>query len=308
MLANHPQPFAHSFAAMTTQCALTFYGVSQTQGTEIALAIEQRVMWLVQRYNFHSADSWLTRAVNHRSSNTVAIDEELATVLTTVREHAKNFCDVFDITVGTYADRVKKAKSSREVADAKKQLQRYTGAARWAVVSSDGNHSLQFDNSVTRIDLGGVIKEYAVDESARIAKAAGVEAGIVNYGGDLSCWGLKPGGERFVAGIPDPRAPEKMLFGLDLLDQALTTSGHYARSRTLKDGSVSHIVGASQSSHQIPTFSPWLSCSVVSKSALVSGIYSTALLIASQQSAATYLPPEALAIVVDQHGGVQRLN
>ena len=304
MLNTHPQPFEYRFAAMTTQCALTFYGVSSARGAEIALAVEQRVMWLVQRYNFHAVDSWLTCSVNQRRSNSVLIDAELAAVLTTVREHSKNFGDVFDITVGTYAERIKKAKSARDIADAKKQLLRFTGAARWAVVSSGTCHRLEFDNPVTRIDLGGVIKEYAVDESARIARAAGVEAGIVNYGGDLSCWGLKPDGERFVAGIPDPRAPQQMLFGLDLFDQALTTSGHYARNRALKDGSVSHVVGTLHST----VCSPWLSCSVVSKSALVSGIYSTALLIARQGSDASVLPPEALAIVVDEHGAVQRLN
>ena len=296
----HLAPYTHSFCAMTTQCDLTFYGVDTVQGDAIAATVEARVMFLATRYNFHSADSWLTQSVNERRHNRVAIDADFADVLTTVREHTKRCGGVFDITVGTLAQRIKLAKSTRDIAQIKKQLQRFTGLARWSVGCDTSGHYLEFDNPITRIDLGGVIKEYAVDESACVARAAGVESGIVNYGGDLSCWGKKPDGQRFIAGVPDPRSPEHMLFGLDLLDQAMTTSGHYARRRSLKDGEASHIVG--------PQRSPWLSCSVVSKSALISGIYSTALLLTNTNLVSHNLPPETLAVVVNRAGEVQHLN
>ncbi len=303
-------PYLHSFAAMTTRCELQLHGVDAGQGAAIAARIETRVAALVRRYNFHAPDSWLTRAVNERRSSRVALDAETASVLEVVRQHAERCGGVFDITVGTYAARLKRVRSTTEAAQVRRQLGAYTGLSRWSL---DGD-ALQFDNAVTRIDLGGVIKEYAVDESVRLAREAGVPAGLINYGGDLACWGLKPNGERFVAAVPHPLAPQRMLFGLDLHNQALTTSGHYARQRSVKGGELSHVVGpverdgasasgkAGEAERQAP--SPWLSCSVVSHSALVSGIYSTALLLRGDIA----LPAEAMALLVDAHGKVHTLE
>lgn len=283
----------HSFAAMTTRCELLLHGVSATQGAQLAARIEARVAALVRRYNFHASDSWLTRVVNQRQAGRVRIDAETAAILRIVREHSARCNGVFDITTGTCVARLRQARSAREALQIRRQLAPYIGLAHWMLEADD---VLLFDNPLTRLDLGGVIKEYAVDESARMAREAGVASGIVNYGGDLACWGTKPDGQRFVAAIPNPQAPERMLFGLDLHDQALTTSGHYSRQRTVKGGALSHIVGTPDS--------PWLSCSVVSRSALLSGIYSTALLLRGDLS----LPSDTLALVVDAQGQVHTLD
>jgi thiamine biosynthesis lipoprotein len=286
--------FRHTFAAMTTHCELQLYGVSAADGLAIALQIEARVAELVRRYNFHATDSWLTQAVNHRRGHRVPLDAESLAILTTVRQHAERTEGLFDISVGTYAARLRLARSMAEAAKIRQQLQRYTGLARWSLVAD----CLVFDNYYTRLDLGGVIKEYAVDESARIAQAAGVVAGLVNYGGDLTTWGVKPNQQRFVAAIPHPLEPQKMLFGLDLHNQALTTSGHYARQRALKDGVLSHVIPST------PIAQGWLSASVVSTSALVSGIYSTALLLNDNIN----LPNECFAVVVDATGRIHTLH
>lgn len=286
--------FSHTFAAMTTQCTLRFDGAPQALCEAVAARVQAQVAELVQRYNFHAPGSWLNTAVNQRRSDRVQLDAQGARVLQTVHEHAVRTQGAFDITVGTYAARLKLARTAEDVSKVRQQLRRFTGHGRWWV---DGE-VLCFDNPTTRLDLGGVIKEHAVDESARIAREAGIPAGIVNYGGDLFTWGLRPDGQRFVAAIPDPRQPERMLFGLDLQDQALTTSGHYARQRALKHGVLSHVQGSEAGA------SRWLSVSVVSPSALLSGIYSTALLVRDDLS----LPSPAMAVAVDQAGQVHPIQ
>lgn len=286
--------FRYSFAAMTTQCELQFYGVSPTQGQALAERIAARVAALVQRYNFHAPQSWLNTAVNGRRGDTVALDAECAAVLAVVRAHAAHTHGAFDITVGTYAGQLARAKTAADVVAVRKRLAHSTGLDRWAL---DGQ-TLCFDNPYTRFDLGGVIKEHAVDVSARMAQEAGVEAGLVNYGGDIYAFGLKPGQQRFVASVPNPLDPAQMLFGLDLQDQALTTSAHYARQRAIKGGVLSHVVGADVAQAR------WLSASVVSRSALVSGIYSTALLLRDDIA----LPADVLAVAVDRTGQVHPLS
>lgn len=287
------EPFRHEFSAMTTRCELQLFGIRPEQGRAVAARIEARVAGLVQRYNFHSPDSWLNQAVNGRRGNTVDVDAECADVLAVVREHAARTAGAFDITVGTYAGQMRQARSASDVAAVRKRLAPYTGLDRWALQG----RTLSFDNPYTRFDLGGVIKEHAVDVSAHIARDAGIPAGIVNYGGDLYAFGLKPEGQRFVAAVPNPQHPQQMMFGLDLEDQALTTSAHYARRRPIKGGELSHVVGADLASAR------WTSASVVSRSALLSGLYSTALLIRDD----IVLPPDVYAVTVDRDNNLHRL-
>lgn len=303
-------PFRYAFAAMTTSCELEFYGLTPAAALVLAQAIEARVAGLVKRFNFHASDSWLNRTVNNRRTNRIQVDTETAEILACVREHSLQTQGAFDITAGTLALRLRRARSASDVAEIHRQLTPYRGVERWWLEAQ----ILCFDNHVTRFDLGGVIKEYAVDVSASMARAAGVQAGLINYGGDLYAIGVKPlftknrldvdtAPQRFVAAIVNPLAPEKMLFGLDLEDQALTTSAHYARNRLLKAKPnepaqrLSHIVGAAESSR-------WISATVVSGSTLLSGIYSTALLLKDDLT----LPAGVTAVVVDATGQVHSMT
>ncbi len=286
-------PFRHAFGAMTTRCELQFHGAAPGQGEAVAAQVEARVAQLVRRYNFHASDSWLNRAINERRGDSVPLDPECAEVLRIVREHAARTRGAFDITVGTYAQHLRRARTAQDVAAVRKRLGRFTGLDRWRLEGE----TLRFDNPATRFDLGGVIKEHAVDVCARIAREAGIPAGLVNFGGDLFAFGRKPGNERFVAAIPNPQSPGQPMFGLDLEDQALTTSAHYARRREIKGGVLSHVVGAD------PDRARWISASVVSRSALVSGIYSTALLV----EADIELPADVLAVAVDRDNVIHRL-
>lgn len=286
--------FRHSFTAMTTHCELLFYGVDQAQGALVAQAVVERVAALALRYNFHAPGSWLNQVINRRTQQDIVLDAQSAAILATVRHHSERTGGVFDITVGTYAQALQQVATLGQADAVRKRLQPYTGLAAWSL---DGTR-LRFHNPQARFDLGGVIKEYAVDEAARIAREAGIQSGLVNFGGDLVALGRKPDGQRFVAAIPNPAQPTQLLFGLDLENQALTTSAHYARGRKLKGGTLSHVVSAD------PQQAEWISASVVSASALLSGLYSTALLIDKN----IVLPAHTHAVVVDRAGRIHQLS
>ena len=89
-------PFQISFPAMTTRCDLSFYGLPADLGKDIARQIEQRVAELTQRYNFHSAQSWLTQAINQRRHDRVELDAELTAILRLVQTHSQRTAGAFD--------------------------------------------------------------------------------------------------------------------------------------------------------------------------------------------------------------------
>jgi len=294
--SNTPQRF--SFSAMTTQCEISCYGLSSPAFKQLTQLVVARVNVLIKKYNFHSPDSWLSQAVNGRTSDRVLIDDECAQVLTTVRYHSQRAGGVFDITAGTLTHARKSSLSVSEAQRTQADLAAFIGADRWSLE----DHHICFDNPHTRLDLGGVIKEYAVDISLALCKQAGASAALVNFGGDINCFGIKPDGERFIAAVQDPLNPSSMLFGLDLHNQALATSGHYARQRQLPDGTLSHIVSTDHNEPANPS-KQWISATVVSHSTLISGIYSTSLLIKPDTS----LDSEMFAFAIDTHKQIHQL-
>jgi len=78
-------------------------------------------------------------------------------------------------------------------------------------------------------DLGGVAKGYAVDEAVRALKEAGVKAGIVNAGGDLRSFGIRPRRGFWKIGVQDPDNPQELAGVLEVKEAAVATSGDYQR-------------------------------------------------------------------------------
>ena len=98
------------------------------------------------------------------------------------------------------------------------------GAGR-ATLSGD---SLRFAVHGVKLDLGGAAKGYAVDRMIDVLQSGGAEAALVNAGGDIRSFGLKPGGKRWVIGLRHPRLSRTLV--LDPLDlAAVATSGDYER-------------------------------------------------------------------------------
>jgi thiamine biosynthesis lipoprotein len=94
-----------------------------------------------------------------------------------------------------------------------------------------------------KIGLGGIAKGYIVDRAADVLKKAGIQAFLVQAGGDLYGAGRKPDGSPWISGIQDPRGPEGSSFAtIELTDHAFSTAGDYARSYVIGKRRYHHII------------------------------------------------------------------
>ncbi len=94
-----------------------------------------------------------------------------------------------------------------------------------------------------KIGLGGIAKGYIVDSAAAVLKKAGIQAFLVQAGGDLYGAGRKPDGSAWISGIQDPREPQGVFFAtIELTDHAFSTAGDYARSYIIGDRRYHHII------------------------------------------------------------------
>lgn len=79
------------------------------------------------------------------------------------------------------------------------------------------------------LELGGVAKGYAVDVAVAELTESGIQAGIVNAGGDLRSFGVRPDRGFWRIGIQDPDDPQGMLGVLEVDEGSVATSGDYER-------------------------------------------------------------------------------
>jgi len=256
-------PYVHRFMAMTVPCEVTLIASNAAQ---LALDIEANTRRLEEKFNFYSDTSMLTKLINQRSGKRVVIDTETRDILLKVREYSALTQGIFDITVGTVKALLQNGTSTRE--QVYQAAAPYMGLAVWDIE----DNTLILNYPITRLDLGGVIKEVAVDQALAIAEqtSRGV---LVNFGGDIRASGCKIDGSDFVVGVVNPHEQTQALFALPLCNQALTTSAHYARRQQFSDEESSHILASQDTHKQV------ISVTVVADSALQAGIMSTALTI-----------------------------
>lgn len=250
--------FVYRFDIFTSPCELQLFHASKTVCDSVAATVLRRSKQLEAKYSFFDPNSFLS-SINNRTSSKVKIDSETSQLLKTLAPlmEATNF--VFDIA---YAGTLKNARNNME------DMLLYASSKHYELTKN----KLTFSNPYTKIDLGGVVKEYAIDEAAKIIRKNKIKSALINFGGDVTVVGSKLG-EKWKIGVKNPKNPEIDLFVVELEECSLASSGHYERGVTIENRRFSHIIENKN------TLSSLLQASAIHKSALTAGVFSTALLI-----------------------------
>jgi len=250
---------------MTSPCELHIYCNDEIKSRAIAKKILAMAKGLEQKYNFYNPASYLS-ALNQRK--TAMLDAQTKDLLTQAKLFYGKTHGIFDITIGTLTES-RKLSSIEKVDKELTRLKPFVGVEHFKIKKN----KLTFDNPHTLIDLGGFVKEFAVDQAVKILKKEKITSALVNFGGDIYALGTKPNGEAFSIGIKNPINPSEYITHANITDQALTTSASYERSHTVEGKSYSHIISTSIFEEKI------LSATVISSSVVESGVFSTTLMV-----------------------------
>jgi len=258
--------FLYKFEAMTTPCELLLFAADKHKADTVAKLVLQEAKRLEKKYNYFHSDSYLC-ALNRRETD--KLDRETLSLLQRAIRYYAQTNHIFDITIGTLKQTYREADTLEELQSEKERLLPYVGCEHIKLKKE----RLLFDNPYTQIDLGGFVKEYAVDRAAAILKKNKITSGLVNFGGDIFALGRKPSGERFKIGIKDPLDPQNFHTFLEIENEALTTSASYERYRHLEDRTLSHIIAKTES-EETPH-----SVTVIASNCVESGVFSTSLMV-----------------------------
>jgi len=233
-----------------------------------AAAVQAEVDRLDRKYSHYRDDSFVAMiGASADAGESIVVDNETADLLDfSAALHAQSG-GKFDITAGALT-RVWDLQSGRvPESSAIEQARSRCGWARveWA------RPNLLLPVPGMRLDLGGVVKEYAADRAAMLCRQIGVENGIVDLGGDLAVIGAHADGSAWLAGIKAPRDTRQAIAQIELARGGLATSGDYERVMIVDGRRYSHIVDP-LSGYPVASFA---SVSVVADSCLIAGAAST---------------------------------
>lgn len=256
----------YKFEAMTTPCEVTLITHDRTRADACAKAILSEAKRLEKKYNYYDPDSLLSR-INRRISD--EIDAETKSILQRALRSCTQTHGIFDITVATLKELYANATDNASLQQKRSELLPFVGCEH--VTLKKGR--IAFDNPHTKIDLGGFVKELAVDHAVRIVKKHKIASALVNFGGDIYALGRREDGTKFRVGIKHPSDPAKHIAFFELENEALATSASYERFYTVGDQTHSHIIPATAAK------SAPLSATVISGSCVESGVFATALML-----------------------------
>jgi len=259
----------YRFAAMGCPCELHLETPDATRAEYAAGRARSEVYRLERKYSHFRKDSLVARIGACADAGVaIELDDETADLLDFSEMLYTQSAGMFDITAGALTRlwdlRSGTVPGARQIA---------------AVRRTCGWHRVQWrrprlDPGVPgmRLDLGGVVKEYAADRAARICRQAGVGSGLVDLGGDIAVIGPHPDGRAWKAGIRSPRSGSvEAVAHISLPRGALATSGDYERVMVVDGRRYSHIIDP-MSGYPVESHA---SVSVVANSCLVAGAAST---------------------------------
>ena len=226
------------FQAMGVPCEIQVYDESRINARNNIRQLAGEVTRLEQKYSRFRRDSLLTE-INFSAGDKlgIKIDKETRSLLSHALTCFEQSEGLFDITTGVLY-RLWDFRQAR--VPEQKEIDKALERVGFHKVSVKGSR-LHMPKGM-ELDLGGIVKEYAADSVAQMARRMGINSGLINLGGDFTVIGPQPGGEPWTVGIANPKQRNAMMAKIDLHDGGLASSGDYERFFEFDGKRYSHLL------------------------------------------------------------------
>ena len=263
---------------------------------EIWPAVRTLLQDFEQRYSRYRPDS-LVSMINRRagSKRYTAVDEETQALLDFADQLWRASEGLFDITPGP----LRRAWQFQGIGSAEPEhIASALELVGWHHVQREAA-SILLPLEGMEIDLGGLVKEYAVDSAIRLMRDAGVRSAMLELAGDVGVLGSQANGHPWQIGVRDP-FESGSICTLNLADSSVATSGSYERKLNFSGKDYGHLLDPRSG---WPTEGP-VSVSVIGQSCLIAGAISTVACLHEEEKAIEWLEEANLPwLMVNRLGG-----
>jgi thiamine biosynthesis lipoprotein len=237
---------------MGTYMAVTVYAPDEASGHKATEAVLRRVEEIEAALSDYRADSDLSKLCKAAGGPPRTVSRDLWVALRRSVEVSAETDGAFDPTVKPLVALWKAAwKSGQLPTDA--ELAAARALVDYRAIRLDPKiPQVQLLKAGVRLDLGGIGKGYAVDQSVAVLRQTGIKAALVALAGEIYALGHPPGREAWLIAIRDPNQPAADPRDLNqvptlsrrllLRDRAVSTSGDYEQFGMVKGHRYSHIL------------------------------------------------------------------
>ena len=248
---------------MGCPCELRFRANSEEAFHRAVGSCVREIRRFDRKFSSYVPDS-LTTAINRAAGReAVPIDGETSALLRYAQACHEQSEGLFDITSGVFRHVWHR---SRTTLPTQEELDACAAKVGWGQVRFSEDR-VYLPRAGMELDFGGVVKEYAADAAAMIAKKAGIREGMVNLGGDIAIVGPGAAGRPWPVGVTHPLRRDEAIATVALREGALATSGGYERFVEIAGRRYSHLIDP-RSGWPVDGL---LSVSVVASQAVVAG-------------------------------------
>jgi len=268
-----------SFQAMGTNCRVDYQPRSAAAGRAFESEVRSWVESFESRFSFYRPDSFIGRLNDGAGHVSMELDAEGESLFALCDWFYWTTKGIFDPAVVPLA-RLWDYHASPARCPADDEIGRGLALSGWSKVRRNGR-VVSLPEPGMGVDLGGIGKEYSVDRVVEMARKAGIENIIVNFGNDLRVSGCPPEGGAWKVGLQDPNDPGSCWGGVAATNRAVATSGDYLRFVSIDGVRYGHIIDPRTGR---PVRNGCEAVSVVAPTCTEAGVLSTAAFILGEKA------------------------
>jgi len=223
-------------------------------------------------------------------------------------ERAKLFSSItdgaFDISYSSM-DRIWKFDGSMDRMPTPEEIKKSVAKVGYEkIILNAADRTVFLKEKGMKISFGAIGKGYAADKAKELLVSKQVVAGIINAAGDLTTWGTKASGEKWLIGIANPLSKDKIFSWFPVVESSVATSGNYEKYVIINGKRYSHIIDPrtgypSQGINSV---------SIFAKGAEFCDALATAVYIMGKEAGLGLINqlPEAEVIIVDRYNKIHK--
>ncbi len=248
LVLTGPERAPYEFGGMTMG---TTYSVkidaplTAAERAAIADTIDGRLTEVDRLMSTYDSASELSRFNRHASTEPFVVSPPVLEVFAIARAVSERSGGAFDVTVAPLVDAWGFGPAGRpSAAPTEAQLSSLRTRMGYRLVRADrAAGTLVKENPNTVLDLSAVAKGYGVDRVADALLTLGIGSFLVEVGGELRAGGRKRDGTAWRVGIERPDTAMRSVYrALDLIDEAIATSGDYRNFYEYDGMQYAHII------------------------------------------------------------------
>lgn len=239
----YSEPFSVSFPTMSTVAEAIFYNVDDDTANFAISKVREKFELIENTCNIFNPESEISRLNNSAFEKPFKCSPLLWAILKKSREYYDLTDGAFDISTGPLMELWGFYRKQNKLPDEDKieEVKKIVGLNK--AIFNEAEQSVKFTVPGMRLDLGGIAKGFAVDLASEAAKFAGIEAGIINLGGNMYCFEKAPQNKKYYrVGIKNPFSKNDICGTVNILGKAVSTSGNYEKYVLIEGKIFTHIM------------------------------------------------------------------